>query len=105
MGARLIRVSSSTQAIQIFSSAEAEFLAMVRGASIGFGAAMSKNLVHLHTPLLWLQSKVGDGEIETGKIRGIDTLPATLPLIKWERRLCSGIWRCAYSKDKKANQV
>eukprot|EP00971_Amphidinium_carterae_P197847 3926309-Amphidinium_carterae.1 len=33
------------QAIQTLSSAEAEFLAMVRGASIGLGAAaMAKNL-------------------------------------------------------------
>eukprot|EP00971_Amphidinium_carterae_P115213 2282028-Amphidinium_carterae.5 len=33
------RASSSTQAIQTLSSAEIDFLAMVRGASIGLGAA------------------------------------------------------------------
>eukprot|EP00971_Amphidinium_carterae_P150272 2979042-Amphidinium_carterae.1 len=43
-GAHLIGAWSSTQTIQTLICAEAEFLAMVRGASIGLGAAMARDI-------------------------------------------------------------
>ncbi len=95
-GGRLIRATSSTRGIQGLSSGESEFMALVRGCSILIGAgAMARDLGdnfalragtdssaakavaerrgvgkirHLHTPLLWLQTKCSKGEIKISKV-------------------------------------
>jgi len=95
-GGHLIRATSSTQGIQGLSSGESEFMALVRGCSILLGAgAMARDLGysfalragtdsstaksvaerrgvgkirHLHTPLLWLQTKCSKGEIKISKV-------------------------------------
>jgi len=100
-GAHLIRASSSTQQIVGLSTGEAEFMALVKGASVGFGAkAMAKDVGrevdisldtdasaakgiacrrgvgkvrHLHTPLLWVQQKVDEGLV-VRKIGGKDNV-------------------------------
>eukprot|EP00971_Amphidinium_carterae_P165320 3276949-Amphidinium_carterae.1 len=51
---------------------------------------------HLHTPLLWLQTRVGDGE---------PTMSVTLPQKQSTRKLCSSIWRRADSRDSKASRA
>ena len=95
-GSHMIRATSSTQGIQGLSSGESEFMALVRGCSILLGAgAMAKDLGyefalragtdssaakgvagrrgvgkirHLHTPLLWLQTKTRNGDIKISKL-------------------------------------
>ena len=95
-GKHLIRATSSTQGIQGLSSGEAEFMALARGASILIGAgAMARDLGHqfqlracldssaakgvaerrgvgkmrhLHTPLLWLQGRVKQGDLKLSKV-------------------------------------
>ena len=91
-GGHLIRSSSTTQKQQGLSSAESEFLAIVKGSSLILGATnMARDLGrwfeapqvesdssagkavanrkgvgqirHLHTPLLWVQWRVADGTL------------------------------------------
>ena len=97
-GDHLIRGSSSTQTIQGLSVGECEFMAMVRGCSIGLGAkAMSADLGychevvvptdsstargiglrrgvgkirHLHTPLLWVQRRIRRGDLRLEAVKG-----------------------------------
>eukprot|EP00971_Amphidinium_carterae_P340622 6479059-Amphidinium_carterae.1 len=85
-GKHLIRASTSTQSVIALSSGEAEFAALVKGASVAIGTrsfardlgrgwqirlhtdssaarGMAERkgigrLRHLHTPLLWLQERV-----------------------------------------------
>ena len=95
-GKHLIRATSSTQGIQGLSRGEAEFMALMRGASVLIGAgAMARDLGyqfqlracldssaakgvaerrgvgkirHLHTPLLWLQGRVKQGVLRLSKV-------------------------------------
>ena len=97
-GRHLLRCSSTTQKIEGLSSAESEFMALVKCASATLGAkAMAKDLGvdltialetdssaakavaqrrgvgkirHLHTPLLWLQRRIGAGEIKVFMVDG-----------------------------------
>eukprot|EP00971_Amphidinium_carterae_P343593 6483429-Amphidinium_carterae.1 len=97
-GKHMIRSSTSTQSVIALSSGEAEFAALVKGATIaigvrsfaqdlgrGFrikmhtdssaarGVALRKGigrLRHLHTPLLWLQERVAKRDMEVFKCRG-----------------------------------
>ena len=98
-GNHLIRASSSTQQIIGLSTGEAEFMALAKAASVGYGAismardlGLSLDLVckvdataaqgiaqrrgvgkirHLHTPLLWVQQRVEQG-LRIRKIPGTE---------------------------------
>ena len=97
-GRHLLRCTSTTQTIQGLSSAESEFMALVKGASAGLGArsmasdfgmhfglsletdsSSAKGVAlrrgvgkirHLHLPLLWLQRRVAMKEIRVWKVAG-----------------------------------
>ena len=99
-GTHTLRTSSSTQSVVTLSSGESEFLALVKGSSIGLGAramcadmgvdlrvhvrlhtdsTAAKGIVtrkgvgkvrHLHTPLLWVQDKVANGDLSVHKTPG-----------------------------------
>ena len=122
-GEHLIRHWTGTQATQALSSAEAELVSLVRGASEGIGAqsllndfGVSANIVmatdasaaigickrsgvgeirHLDTRLLWIQDKVRGGDIEERKVPGCEN-PADL--------LTKHLGAEAVSKDMSAMQ-
>lgn len=99
-GKHLLRCSSTTQTIQGLSSGESEFMALVRGASVGLGAkSMASDfgmifglnvdtdssaakgvglrrgvgkIRHLHLPLLWLQKRVSPKAIRVFKMPGTE---------------------------------
>jgi hypothetical protein len=101
-GDHLLRSSATTQGAVTLSTGEAEFAAMVKGASIGFGAvSMARDwgremklhvytdssaakgiasrrgagrIRHLHTALLWVQGKVADKSMRVFKVRGEDNV-------------------------------
>ena len=104
-GKHVLRCLSSTQKIQGLSGGEREFVALVRGVSVGLGAkAMAEDfgqnfgmdletdssaakgvatrrgvgkIRHLHTPLLWLQRRVTNRELRVWKAEGSDSRPTS----------------------------
>ena len=105
LGSHLLRAWSSTQAIIALSSGEAEYYALLKGASAGSGlqaimddvgvflpmclctdSAAAKGIVqrrglgktrHISVIYLWLQHKVSQGEIQIKKVPGLSN-PADL---------------------------
>ena len=97
LGCHVLKSWSSTQASVSLSSGEAEFYALITGASEGFGLVsmaqdfgvllklvlhsdattglslaqrhgLNSRIKHLHTNLLWLQEKVQRGEVTLKKV-------------------------------------
>ena len=107
-GSHVIKTWSTTQAVIALSSGEAEYYALVKGASIGFGitsliremgadmdsgirihtdASAAKGIAsrrglgkvrHIEVTQLWVQEKVQRGEIEIIKINTKDNLADAL---------------------------
>jgi hypothetical protein len=100
LGGHVIKTWSATQAVVALSSGEAEYYGIVKGGSQGLGArslladlnhtvkikiktdaAAAKGIAtrrglgkvrHIDTRELWLQEKVGNGDLDVEKIKGTD---------------------------------
>ena len=106
IGEHVVKSWSTTQAVIALSSGEAEYYGIVKGSSVGLGArsvlkdlgstvricvmtdssaakgmASRKGLGkvrHVEVNQLWVQQKVGSGEIELKKVEGVNNLADAL---------------------------
>ena len=106
IGKHVVKGWSTTQAVIALSSGEAEYYGIVKGSSVGLGArsvlkdlgntvricvmtdssaakgmASRKGLGkvrHVEVNQLWVQQKVGSGEIELRKVEGVNNLADAL---------------------------
>ena len=106
LGEHLVKGWSVTQAVIAFSSGEADYYGIVKGSSVGLGArsvlrdlghnvrvcvmtdsSAAKGMVsrkglgkvrHVEVNQLWVQQKVGSGEIELRKVEGVSNLADAL---------------------------
>jgi hypothetical protein len=106
LGSHVIKTWSATQAVVALSSGEAEYYGIVKGGSQGLGAkslladlnhsvrtkiktdaTAAKGIAtrrglgkvrHIDTRELWLQEKVGNGDLEVEKVKGTDNIADAL---------------------------